>query len=63
MLKDEMFNFRAKERLSMEKAARSAGVSLQTWYSVEAGHQTPHKMTEAKIRLLIGGAKDNESVN
>lgn len=60
-LQDEMLTFRAKNNVSQRKAAELAGITLQTWYSVEKGHQNPSSITERKIRLVMGGV--NESIN
>lgn len=62
MLKEEMLIYRAVNKISQGKAAELAGVTKQTWYSIENGYQNPSKVTEAKIRLVIGKEK-NESVN
>ena len=52
-LADEMVRYRAKERISQTELAKRVGVSLQTINSVETGQQTPSKLTEQKIRLVI----------
>ena len=52
-LKQLMIEFRARKRLSQRNAAELAGISLQTWYSIEKGYQTPSAITETKIRMLI----------
>lgn len=52
-LGEEMLKYRARNKVSQEKAASIAGVAKQTWYSVENGLQKPSKITEMKIRLVI----------
>lgn len=52
-LQEEMIRYRAKNRIKQAVAAQQAGVSQQTWCSVENDLQKPSKVTEAKIRLLI----------
>lgn len=52
-LTEDMLKYRAIKRMSQRSAADAAGISLQTWYSIEKGYQTPSKITETKIRLLI----------
>ena len=54
-LREKMLEYRAKHNLSQRKAAAAAGITLQTWYSVENGYQTPSKLTEKKILLVIDG--------
>ena len=54
-LKDAMIMYRAKERISQSELARRCGVSLQTINSVENGTQSPSKVTEQKIRLVVEG--------
>lgn len=48
-----MVNYRAKHNLSQGALAEKVGVSKQTINSIETGAQTPSKMTEAKINLVI----------
>lgn len=57
-LRDEMVLYRAKERISQTEFAHRCGVSLQTICSVEKGQQSPSRVTEAKIRLVLD--KDKE---
>lgn len=52
-LKDMMVRYRAKNRMTQTDLAQECGVSLQTINSVENGTQTPSKVTEAKIRLVV----------
>lgn len=51
---NEMVMFRAKHSLSQTECAKRAGITIQTWNQVELGQQTPSRLTEAKIRLVIG---------
>ena len=52
-LSERMVRYRAKERISQTELAKRCGVSLQTINSVENELQTPSKVTEAKIELVI----------
>lgn len=54
-LKEKMLDYRARNNISQRKAAAAAGITLQTWYSVENGYQKPSKMTEKKILLSMDG--------
>lgn len=54
---NDVIYFRASHNLSQGKFAKMCKVSTQTIYSIENGLQTPSKMTEAKIRLVIGGGE------
>jgi DNA-binding XRE family transcriptional regulator len=56
-LANAMVVFRAKNRLSQKELAEQCGVSLQTINSIENDVQTPSKVTEAKIRLVIDAEK------
>lgn len=47
-----MLDYRASENLSQTAAAEKAGISYQTWCSIENGNQKPSRLTEAKIRKL-----------
>lgn len=53
-LQEEMLSYRAKEKISQHELARRVGVTVQTINSVENGLQKPSKLTETKIRLVIG---------
>lgn len=57
-LKKIMLDYRAKEDLSQTAAAEKAGISYQTWNSVENGKQIPTKLTEFKIRNLCEKKED-----
>ncbi len=60
-LSKEMILYRAKERISQAELARRCGVSLQTINSIENELQSPSKVTEAKIRLVIGDEEKEET--
>lgn len=57
-LTEKMVRYRAKNGLSMKKSAELAGVTTQTWQHVERGIQKPSRLTEYKIKLLIGDGAD-----
>lgn len=52
-LQKEMIDYRARNGLSMEKAAQNAGITTVTWMHVERGIQTPTRLTEAKIKAVV----------
>lgn len=52
-LQEKMIAYRATHGLSMEKAAKNAGVCMQTWRSVEIGIQTPSSTVAYKIKTLV----------
>ncbi len=53
-LQELMVLYRGKERITQKELAARCGVSLQTINSVENGLQHPSKLTEQKIRLVVG---------
>lgn len=53
-LQKAMITYRAKESIGQRELARRCNLSPQTINSVENGLQTPTKMTEAKILLVVG---------
>lgn len=59
-LQNDMLVFRAQQRMSQTELAKAVGVSLQTINSIENGHQSPSKLTEQKIRLVIGSETKGE---
>lgn len=59
--KDRVFLFRAKNRITQRDLAKMCGVSVQTIWAVENGHQDPSKMTRTKIEMVIGKG-EGESV-
>lgn len=52
-LPNKMLRYRAIHRISQKELARRCGVSMQTIYSIENGLQTPSRVTEEKIRLVV----------
>ena len=60
-LAEQMITYRARERISQKELARRCGVSLQTINSIETETQTPSRVTEAKIRLVIDEIKVEEN--
>ncbi len=52
-LSERMVLYRAKHNLSQRAFAGKVGLSLQTVNSIETGQQSPSRVTEAKINLLI----------
>lgn len=57
-LQERMIEYRAKNDITQRELAEKVGVSVQTINSVENGTQTPAKVTQAKIELVVG--KDKE---
>ena len=55
-----MLRYRARTGKSQRQCAAEAKMSLQTWYSVENGYQSPSKLTRKKIEILIGLDTDDE---
>lgn len=53
-LQERMIEYRAKNDITQRELAEKIGVSVQTINSVENGTQTPSKITQAKIELLVG---------
>lgn len=52
-LRQRMFDYRVRHRLSRAKFAALCGISLQTAQYVERGLQKPNEMTRAKIELVL----------
>lgn len=52
-LGDDMAAFRRRNVMSMRECATGAGVSLQTWYSIEHGAQKPRSGTRSRIEAFI----------
>jgi transcriptional regulator with XRE-family HTH domain len=50
----KMTAYRAKHRLSQKELADMCGVTLQTISNIEREVQSPSRVTEAKIQLVIG---------
>ena len=55
VLADEMVVYRAKHRLNQTEFGELCGLTTQTICSVEQKLQTPSRLTEAKIRLVLDG--------
>ena len=60
-LAEKMIFYRARERINQAELARRCGVSLQTINSIENELQSPSKVTEAKIRLVIEDEEKEET--
>ena len=58
-LQEKMLEYRAKNRISQGELAERCGVSKQTIHSIENGLQTPSKVTEVKIRLVVDNEKED----
>lgn len=54
----EMVNYRAKHSMSMREFAQKCSLSLQTVCSIENETQTPSRLTEGKIRLVLDADKE-----
>lgn len=52
-IKKMMIEYRARNGLSMAKAAAEAGITIQTWMHIERGMQDPSRLTEAKIMGVV----------
>lgn len=52
-LQEKMVTYRAKHNISQSELANQCNLSLQTVHSIESGLQTPSRVTEAKIRLVV----------
>ena len=57
-LEKVMLDYRASNNLSQGAAAEQAGISYQTWNSIENGKQKPTQLTETKIRNLCERKED-----
>lgn len=58
MLAEDMIKYRAKNRISQRDLAAKCGLSVQTICAIETNQQTPARVTEAKIRLVIDKKED-----
>lgn len=58
-LTELMLDYRAKNGLSVEKAAKAAGISMQTWRSIETGQQDPTRLTKRKLELFLTNDEAN----
>ena len=54
----DMVKYRQNMNMTQQACSKSCGISLQTWCSVENERQKPSKLTEGKIRKLIGFNED-----
>ena len=54
-LRSAMLAYRAKNDISQSELAKQCKISLQSLNAIENGKQKPHKKTEEKIRIIIGG--------
>lgn len=61
-LQERMMLYRAAHRINQKELADMCGLSQMTICQVESGAQKPSKMTELKIRLVVGGGT-NETVS
>lgn len=52
-LQGKMLAYRAKENISQNELANRCGLTLATVNSIENGRQSPSKLTETKIRLVV----------
>lgn len=59
-ISEKMVEYRAKERISQAELAKRCGVSLQTINSIEMGHQSPSRVTLAKIEMVLKGENKND---
>ena len=53
-LAQEILIYRAKNNISQEEMAKRCNVTKQTIFNLEHEIQDPTKLTETKIRLVIG---------
>ena len=60
-LQERMIFYRARENISQKELARRCGVTPQTITNVERGIQTPSRLTEAKIDLVVNGDGKDEA--
>lgn len=59
-LSDKMVVYRALHRISQRELAKLCGVSVQTICSVETGQQSPSRITETKIRLIVDKEEEEQ---
>lgn len=52
-LKGKMLEYRARHNISQTELARRCGLTLMTVNSIENGRQSPSKLTEAKILMVV----------
>lgn len=58
MLSEDMIKYRAKNRMNQRELAAKCGLSVQTVCAIETNQQTPTRVTEARIRLVIDEKED-----
>lgn len=59
-LAEKMIVYRAKHNISQIELANRCHVSSQTIYMIESGQQTPSRLTETKIRLIVDEEKTDD---
>lgn len=59
-LAEKMLTYRAKHRMTQPEFAKKCGLSTQTVCSIETGQQTPSRITELKILLVVEEDKESE---
>lgn len=57
-LQEQIIRYRAKNNLSQKEFGALIGLTKQTISGIENG-KSASKLTEEKIRLLVGGSNDN----
>ena len=50
---DEILEYRAKHNMTQGQLADKVGVTVQTISNIENGYQTPSRLTEKKLKLVI----------
>lgn len=60
-LGEKMLDVRARRGLSVEKAAKTVGISSQTWRYIERGIQAPNRLTNRKLEIFLEEGGENES--
>jgi len=60
-LSKEILRYRAIHGISQKEMAKRCRCSLQTIYSIENDLQTPSRVTEEKIRLVLDAQKGKEN--
>lgn len=57
----KMLAYRARNNISQAELGRRCGLTLMTINSIENGRQSPSKLTQAKIRMIVERKSENES--
>lgn len=60
-LQAKMLAYRAMHNISQAELARRCGLTLMTVNSIENDRQSPSRLTEAKILMVVEGDIENES--